>query len=330
MDKVFDFFKDLKERISSPFFSSFIISWIAFNWMFIVTLFKYDVTGFTIFYYTTYIDYANSLLSPWKSIWLPLISAFSYSLFYPFLRNGIEIADVWFKKWGNNSKIKVAKGSYISVEKYIKLREIYESRTQTLDNVLKKESEIIEKNEMMIDEINKYKQENNELRDSITSMTKEKNDLNIKLQSLQRSNESLQIHLDKYLDKENAKKNINRIEFLNGKWQLKTDGILHAKFGNIHQILFNDGIAYSINEFEIPIEWFQITAYEYNDITKVIRIKTNLTINENVLMFNLKPNNTLTELTGQSTIASTYVLKFIRIPENNDETFKLENGNIIL
>jgi hypothetical protein len=31
-DKVADFFKDVKERFSSPLFSSFIIAWLIINW----------------------------------------------------------------------------------------------------------------------------------------------------------------------------------------------------------------------------------------------------------------------------------------------------------
>ncbi|MDP3394996.1 hypothetical protein [Sediminibacterium sp.] len=313
MDKVYDFFKDLKERISSPFFSSFIISWLAFNWMFITTIFKYDVSGFTIFYYNVYIDYANSLLSTWKSFWLPLISAFSYSLFYPFLRNGIEIADVWFKKWGTNSKIKVAKGSKISVEKYIKLREIYELRTKTLEDVLEKESKIIERNEQLVNELNELKQENNDFHASINEKKKEINDLNNKMILLQASLDSEKIKLSKYQDEEEIHENKNNVEFLNGSWFVSLKNPLYKE--EIFNVKIHNRIVYKISSEEIAKEWFTITSYKLNEITKNIEIQTNIKYDDIYFNLTFKYNEDLTILIGVDNINETNKYSFARIEE---------------
>lgn len=320
MDKVFDFFKDLKERISSPFFSSFLISWITLNWMFLVTIFKYDTTGFTLSNFIVYLKYSSTLLKFNHYFLYPFLLALVYSFLYPFLRTAIEVADVWFKTRANDKKIEVSRTSKITIEKYMKLREIYEDRTKTLEEVLKKESETIEKNEKLLNDLNKLKQENNELRESISNLTMLKNDLENKVGGLNHTNESLKIQLGRYLDKEDAKRIINRKEFLNGKWKLETSGILNEIFRNKRLILFDDGIAYEIDEFEVAREWFKIITYEYNDITKNITITSNLKINETELIFKLIPNKSRLELVGQTSIKSRHELKFIRIPDETNET----------
>lgn len=271
MDKVFDFFKDLKERISSPFFSSFIISWIPLNWMFLNSIFKYDVTGFTLFYYSLYLEYTYSLLNYWNSLIIPFILAILYSFGYPFLRSWIEIADVWFKTNANDKKIEVSKSSKITIEKYMKLREIYERRTKTLEEVLEKEKETIERNEQLINELNLLRQENNELRISLTDKTQENNDFKNEIVLLKGSLDSEKIKLSKYQEKEELIINKYKVEYLNGNWNATESNTLTNSTKDM-SVSIDNGKVYILNSDGFGQEWFTITNYTFNNATNNIEI----------------------------------------------------------
>lgn len=313
MDKVNDFFKDLKERISSPFFSSFIISWIPLNWMFLTSLFKYDVKGFTLANYSLYLDYTYSLLNYWNSLIIPFFLALLYSFGYPFLRSCIEIADVWFKTKANDKKIEISKSSKISVEKYMKLREVYESRTKTLEDVLEKESETIEKNETLVNELNLLKQENNEFRSTLTEKTKEINDLTNKIVMLNGSIESYKTRISKYEEKEEIEKNIYKVESLNGEWIFKKISKSRVIKNEEKRVSFNNGQAsYFIND-KIAIPWFKITSYSFDSTTKNIKIQTDLIEDEELKYFILFPNDDFTILSGNDDMHTLYDVEFTKV-----------------
>jgi hypothetical protein len=56
MDKLSDFFKDLKERVSAPLFSSFALAWLIFNWKIPIALFFYKNQNLSADGYNSYID----------------------------------------------------------------------------------------------------------------------------------------------------------------------------------------------------------------------------------------------------------------------------------
>lgn len=299
MDKFSDFFKDLKERISSPLISSFIFSWIIFNWQIVIAIFKFEVKGFSLKDYMSYTDYVCSLINYNNCFWHPLYVALFYTFLYPFLRNGIQIADAWFKGWGNNFKLTVSKTNKISIEKYIQLREIYQKRSQLLESVLDKESVTIKKNEELVNQISELKNNANSLQSELISKTEIISQLEMRLVLLQQKVDSNEIWLSKYREKEDAEKDYRRVEILNGVWNLSQKINNNNEVNPIESKLrFLDGKVYNIGENGIETKRFDITSYDYNPVNKHITINTNLTINGSNQFYTLIPNDDFTILKG--------------------------------
>lgn len=146
MEKITDFFKELKERINNPLISSFIISWIFINWKITIGLIFYKNTDFINDGYFSYFDLITRNSELWRALWLPLIIATGYTFIFPFLRNVILAFQSWIKSWGSVWNLRFAKDGKISTSKYIGLRKIYEERTVFLEEVIEKESKLVEEN----------------------------------------------------------------------------------------------------------------------------------------------------------------------------------------
>lgn len=184
MDKITDFFKELKDRLSNPLISSFIIAWVVINWKIVIGLFAYDNKELAIDGYKSYLDLISQNLTTSKGLWQPLVVALFYTFAFPFLRNCILAFNSWIKTWGSNWNLRLSKTGKVPIDKYIQLRDVYTQRTELLENVLEKES--------------KFLKENEEIKTNNLKLIGEKNDLEAQIR--------------RWVDN-------NKIEILNGEWE---------------------------------------------------------------------------------------------------------------
>jgi len=137
-------FDDMKERISNPFISSYLIAWLFANWKIWVGLLFYDRNSINDLQSNTFVDYILSV-SSWQTMLIyPLISAIGYCFLFPFLRNGIRQTQAWFLKWGNRRLNKIAKGSSISVEHFVDLKNNYNRVTDSVQKMFANDFKQIE------------------------------------------------------------------------------------------------------------------------------------------------------------------------------------------
>jgi len=135
-----DIYTGIKERLSSPLFISFIISWLIINWEITIALFWYDneqisKTGSPNLYH-----FISCHFNTWDILYKPLISALIYTFLSPIVKNIINLFYAWTSKWGDSWVIKISKGGKVSMEKYLEIRTKYEERTRNLENVFSSES----------------------------------------------------------------------------------------------------------------------------------------------------------------------------------------------
>ncbi|PSK91589.1 hypothetical protein [Taibaiella chishuiensis] len=143
MDKVSEFFKELKDRSSSPLFSSFAISWLITNWKIPVILMKYDSKDFSEMKMKGAIDYIMHLEIPWYQLWgIPAGSAILYTFGYPYLKNFISAFNAKRRKEGSNAVLKYSENGSISINRYLLLRKEYMDRTKRLQEIIKEESSL--------------------------------------------------------------------------------------------------------------------------------------------------------------------------------------------
>lgn len=171
MDKVSDIYIELKDRLSSPIFFSFIISWCVINWRVIIGLLFYKSSDLKIDGYSSYIDLISTNYHWSNTIIIPLTSALLYTFFYPIVRNCIYAFNTWTKKWGNNWNLKLSRTSNISIGKYIALRDTYKERTELLNKVLTEEGEYLNQIETLRNDVLKVQEENISLKQQIGRWT---------------------------------------------------------------------------------------------------------------------------------------------------------------
>jgi hypothetical protein len=162
METLKDFFASLKERFSSPLFSSFVITWLILNWKIPVALFFYKPADLKADKVDSYIQLINEHINkPYIFKW-PLIAAICYTLFYPIIRHLIKLFYAYIDRVGNDLYLTINKTGKISVEKYISLRERYLKNIEDLRKIIEQE-EILRKT---VDTLNQHNEiANKDLKD---------------------------------------------------------------------------------------------------------------------------------------------------------------------
>lgn len=150
MDKISEFFKELKDRISNPLFFSFIVGWIVVNWKIVVGLLFYSITQLEKDGYTSYQNLIITESNICNSFLWPFVIALGYTFLFPIIRNWIHIFNAWNQKWGTEKTLAISKDGKVSVNRYIQLRELYEKRKLTIEEVLEKEASYLKENENLI------------------------------------------------------------------------------------------------------------------------------------------------------------------------------------
>lgn len=135
-----DLFKDFKERLSSPFFSSFIIAWLIINWKIPVALFFYKQEELKVDNFKSYIDLIQRDINNLNGWILPTVSALLYCFVFPFIRNWIVAAQAYYKASGSRMELKYSSDGKVSISKYISLRKNLTDRTEMLEAELKNET----------------------------------------------------------------------------------------------------------------------------------------------------------------------------------------------
>ena len=131
MDEVKDFFKDLRERVTSPVFGSFIISWLVCNWdLVILILFNNSDTLKQDRFSLIYLSFKTH--SIYHLLIFPLLGCTLYILGYPYLKNWIKKYNAK-KKAENEHEILLATTGYsIPLERYIEQLDILEAEKSKL------------------------------------------------------------------------------------------------------------------------------------------------------------------------------------------------------
>src|SRR5215218_7790551 len=102
-DKLSEFFKDIKDRLASPFFSSFIIAWIVINWKIPIALLWYNQAELQKIGYKSHFDLISKSYDAWYFIGAPLLSALIYCLLFPFVKYSIMIVQAKIRTWGTEN-----------------------------------------------------------------------------------------------------------------------------------------------------------------------------------------------------------------------------------
>lgn len=150
MEKFSDLFKGLKDRLSSPLISSFIIAWLVANWRIIIGLIFYKISDLERDCYKSYIDLIEKNTNLKTNLILPLAIALLYTFAFPFIKNVIIAFGAWIKRWGSKWRFEISKTEPISLSYYLELTE----KNTELQNRLIKAIQAATKDELEISRLN--------------------------------------------------------------------------------------------------------------------------------------------------------------------------------
>lgn len=216
MDKISDFLKELRERVSSPFFFSFLLSWLLINWRIPIALIFYKSEDLTKDGFKSYMDLITKQYGNGNMFWWPLFSALVYTFLYPLFKNAVILVNAWYQRWGTNFSLQISKKGKMPVEKYIKLRQSYVDRTELLEKILREE--------------NAFSVQKIELQNDNLLLMADKQKLEADLQTLQAT-------VDNW-------SRSNQLKYLAGYWQYSEINLIKVEEIKRELVIKPDGAAY--------------------------------------------------------------------------------------
>jgi hypothetical protein len=154
MDKLIDFFKDVKVRISSPLISSFIIAWSVINWRVPISLIFYRQPELKIDGYDSYFELISGIPLAKYFLW-PFFIALFYTFIFPFVRNCIHAFNSWVNKWGLKWEYSISKEASISMDNFYKLKKELDTKSGLVNEALE-HSNKMEKENGKLNDVNKH------------------------------------------------------------------------------------------------------------------------------------------------------------------------------
>lgn len=236
-------FEDIKERISSPFFSSFIISWLVINWKIPIVLFWYSTNDLRVDGYDSYLDFIEKYSNGLNIILPPVIGALFYCFAYPFLRDLIKVFNAKRKTATNDKLLKVAKSGQIDMMSYIRIKQDFTKLTYLLENTIKDEKHYSELNRDLILQMGS--------RDSTISK------LDMQISEIQQA---------------------NNVTKLNGIWEIATFQMENSLAKTYQKVEIKDGIFILLPSRD---QIFRIKEFSCNTFTNLILFTGNLNFLDN-------------------------------------------------
>lgn len=201
MESLKEFLDQLKERLTSPFFFSFLIAWLVLNWQITIALFWWNDDQWGNLNIFQFIE-ANATL--FRSLIYPLIFALGYTFGYPFFAMISNAVATFANTKAQNWQLSISKSSKVSIDKLLEERKQLQEKRTELESVVAEEKKYkSERDKAVVDK--------ESLEISLSAKTKEFE--NQKLITLQ--------HVEKIKEVESQIEQINNLIILLGLYTLK-------------------------------------------------------------------------------------------------------------
>jgi hypothetical protein len=164
METFKDFFSDLKDRISNPFISSFVISWLIINYPITIGLLFYDQEQLIVDSYTSYLDLIARNKGLVNMIFYPSGFALFYTFLFPYFKARIIIFNSTLTS-STDSKIHALTGKdTVTIE-------VHGEMAKSLDDEKKKYAMLAADGNRMKEENENLKISEIQLQDELKQMT---------------------------------------------------------------------------------------------------------------------------------------------------------------
>lgn len=203
MEKVSDFFSELKERLSNPLVLSFLISWCVWNYKIVIGIVFYKLSELKLDGYDSYLDLIRCESSTTHFLWFPLTFAICYTILFPLIKIGVLAIGATADTWGGKLNIWITKSYSVPVEVYLTQEEKYNKAIERVAKYTVAEKEL---NSKILD-----------LEDSRATLIESINLLKLEHKNLIKFHEDNFTSINDQLEKW---KHINSYNFFTGDWIL--------------------------------------------------------------------------------------------------------------
>lgn len=162
MDKLSDFFAEIKNRATNPLIVSFFISWPIINWEITIGIFT-NITILKTDGYNSYIQLIKKNNEINQTFWYPLATAIIYTVVSPWVRLVVVALNTWAKRLSTDLNLYLSKDGKVPIKKYITIRESYIERQKQLQQILEQDEQYLKQNSDLIRENNEFTSKNLEL-----------------------------------------------------------------------------------------------------------------------------------------------------------------------
>lgn len=267
VESINEFLKNFRERLSSPFFFSFIISWVTINWKVTIALLWYNSNLYP--REGDLIRFIECNTSDWQSIYFPLLCA---ALYTGLVKNLVSAFVAFGVKWGGDWNLNISKGSKIPMSKFLTYRNLYIQSNKDLEKVIEDERKTIEDFDKQRQQNLKLEADNVTLTGEVARLKSDKEDLEFKRKVSDDMTLSLQSQVEKQEEYINANQNIlntyKNEKMMNGRWTFKYNNSFKGlNFEETYYII--DGVIHTVNGTKIESA-YHISFFLYDAIAHKI------------------------------------------------------------
>ena len=138
----------LYQRVTSPLFGTFLISWLVWNWKIFYASFIIDsdkITENRIDYIVENFNDTNYL------IWFPLVSTFILITIIPFISNGTYWLSLKFEQWRIDNKNIIERKKLLTLEQSLQLRQLIVENEKMVESLLNQKDQEIRELKLLIE-----------------------------------------------------------------------------------------------------------------------------------------------------------------------------------
>jgi hypothetical protein len=142
MDTLKDFFTSLKDRLTSPFFGSFIVCWIISNYKIAITLLFYKQPELKIDGYKSYLQFIDLNTNIWHTFSFPFIIALVYTFGYPYFKSYITVFLAGIAVDTDEKVYKRSKNATVPISRYMRIKDRLKLQEDELLKLIGDENEL--------------------------------------------------------------------------------------------------------------------------------------------------------------------------------------------
>jgi len=178
MNTIKDFLSELKDRLTNPLISSFIVSWLLWNWPITVSFLFYSQEQLRLDQHNSYIDLILKHASSDNMLLYPLVCSIVYTLIFPLVKGAIIFFNAWVVSQTDTRILHSTKSTAIPIGRFLRLKEDNQNISNELNIIYKEEKKTGEENVRLKHQLVEKEEQLKQLNDQFHDLESKLNKLN--------------------------------------------------------------------------------------------------------------------------------------------------------